>query len=1683
MFHRKKGEPRVFKGKKRTLRKRGGALLLSLALLVTMLPMSAYADETGTSNEYSQDVITGETQGGYGDEGESTEGNEGDVIVTENPEGDEMPEGTNEEDVNEETPIEETPEVVEPVEGEEETPEEETTNNWIETLPLQEVMVVTYDAIDNVALFQAYVEQLLQGVSGFDSSVQLGAASEGAQLTGASKNAYQLILNQMEQIANGSSTTTTVTLSAQELGILGGWSMDELDLEPFADEAQITYALAEKLWMELDYKAVLASLRIDLSKALYWFDPSYGVSIQLQVGMRQTEEATQVMVLGVQFRFAVEEMFQGQGGRYTTDASWILDAEAALAKINGYTLSQVSNPASTEPSNGEEGEVGVQTLEGEDAISVQADINNIPNGKVKNIVVEKDFEETALDDLEFRGGEINVDTAPTDQDRSELVLTKFYKAYVQSSTGERYEISHIGSRVEGENTNVYYVLADGSTSNIKATIKLTTSDKVIFSYKSTTTSYQVSYTCLNETNTKLLTDTMLTSLGGFRNLAQLVRRVNTISNGQVIYFQIRRLPGTNLNVQARNSDGTSATITDVTDRNTSGDTEFVNTYRLSGTRGNVAITYSSTWKKTSFNVSLTMRSVAYTSKAAMAGSLKVEEYYANSVSQGKNIEKQANTSDTRTVLALTTTSTMQTNIQRNSAIFSKIHNTIYAAKENPKWYQVLSGMSVGKEAIALPTAPGATTVTTLTKGEAYGTTIAVTMERTLDTLTGVSTTAKVPVYTILVYNLHADISIQMEYSPMGSKQATYAIMDTTGVEAELYLKQDWVTPNKILWQSLSAGTYYYEKNAVTPGTNASEYVYTIRWKNKPGYYNSTLTIVANNAQGVLTTYTYYTSDTSTATGGKKRVTLGSDGYYTVKLSDLKAQLNSIAYVSFSATPLYYSVTYDANGGNYDNSSKPSDTKIYDSALDNQLIISKLRPERATNTATKTGYVFTGYRILEDASGTVYKPGTTVDLSKLRLSVSSTNQPKLTNGKLTITLTVQAVWRELQGGETTEISGQSKYQIKVGTIAYDVEFWSNSTQSGKDVTFTYPLTIGSGESLLKYVGTTTESGVVTLLYQHPAPVTVSIDTSKIDMKVSLPTTEFDDTHAYQEVDLSKIVVEELDAEYAHIGWKDRNTGTIYYLDGTTTQNLDENSGIAVLSEDTVEDAGIAVLSEDTVEEGYALIDTMDEGYAVVDTMDEVDAVAMLDDSVILPEEGIWVENDETASTSSGGTMMVIADENGMPISIYDPNTFQQSVDTTVVTQENGTNIVKIPWEGLDLEPVLETLQINEVPISITSKTADSMFKTSGNTFEKSQSEILTWLINDIQVNPIVVDPLTGVEKRKASIASIVKSQDGTKYSITFSSEQSTQTPISTQSQISTYASGTTTLTKTITVNVFTETVEAQNAFLSQSRVEELLKLSASEIAAALIQQMGANAWVTGNKDQTVAITSVDSSQLVAQAGEYTIKFTTANGYSTTAQAVVPAVAVSVPDEEPAFFATTPGQSVQQALEAEGSTVLQALAAVGITSSAAVQKAIDNFVVIGPSGISISGASGTGYILANSNGTGYTLPGAGGNFLITGTRETGFQVLAPSGQTFDVIGDNDTGFILVSQDKQLFTVRGNSVTGFYVVALSDVVAEEAAETTSPLTDGKLRNIYLFGFAGGMLLALFCVLQWSSSKKKIR
>jgi hypothetical protein len=1684
--HRRKGEQGVLKKKKGTLRKRGGALLLTLALFATMFPASVYADETGTSNITAQDVIAAEMQGGYGDEGEITVGNEAESVGGEN--GNTTGETVGNESTNEE----------------ETTPGEETAVSWTDALSMQEVMVMTYGAIDHLALFQAYVEEMMQGTSGFDSSTLPGNASEGAQLSGVSKNAYQLLRNQISLIAKGSSTSTTVTISAQELGIQGGWTLADLNIENFGDERAVANALAEKLWMELDYKAVLSSLRVDLAKEMYWFDPAGGISISLQGGVRTTGSTQDALVLGVQFRFAVSQTFQGSGGTYTTNPEWVLSAESSLAKIDGNTIS--NNPEntsnSTEPSNGEEGEVAVQVQEGENEIATQNNTNDVW-GEVDGIRVEKEFELTD-DTITFQGGEINAGTVPTkDTAGYDKILekTSFYRAYVEIN-GTRYPISKLGKGTDGQ---IYYIVANQKADGTEFTYKskLPENSMIIFSYRITETTNTITYRCVNEDNLNILRDEYVTSLGGFRNQVQVVRRVSTIADGQVVYFQIRRLPGTNLTVSAVNANGSPATVTNVTEQNAAGETEFVNTYRLSGTKGNVTIMYTSNWKKNWFNVSLTMRSVAYTTVAAMNGRLKVDSLYIiNTYDSGNDGRYTTNASSSSSpVLAVTGSVNIQSNLYKTRVQFAGVHNTIYQTG-NSGWYQILSGISVGGETVKLPTkvGNGAAVTTTLTRGEAYGTDITVTMVGT-ETVGG----HKIPYYNIEVSNVHSDVSIQTQYSPMGT-QATYAFTSTTGVDAQIYLNKDWVTPSVTMWQTITAGDYYYGKNARTPSNNAAGYTYTIRWKNKPGYYRSEVNVIHSSGTQRYTTWNDVNAYDKKATYNAK------DGYWYATI-DLKPTSNSdLVYVGFSAQAIYYTIaSYSAAGGKYlsnyvsdkKQDSLQTDGKVYDSVLDNQIIVSKVRPE-------KEGYVFVGYKIAEDTSGTIYPAGSYVDTSKLSLSDTTTYKAG-TSGSVA-QLNFVAQWSKIQEGtpgvgyviiQTMTKSGTyATVKIPVsavvgGTYEVDIVQATKITQDGDTLT----ISEDSKKVKLSGIGGTDEELYAKLTYEHPTTVTFSLGDG-VDGSTVTGTSPTSSTKlSYVDtIDLS-VNTRLTRTGYVHLGWYDAISDTSYYFDGTvTTHSLDDDAGIAVLAEETADESFAVV---DTLDDDFAVADTLDDSFAVGTLLDDAFAVAALSDEGIavqdteeavevdaenpygiivyhedgrveIPEAGTAESTSQTAS-SSGGTTMVIADANGLPIYTFDPNTYTGSIELILATHADAvaTDRVQIPWNGMNLTAIWREEEITANNIWVTAKDIEGITITD------------QWLLDNAQAK--IVNKTTGATVGTPTINSSNVSKTPGIYSVELTTGKGT---------------GQSNVTKTINVTVYADEIEITTPTMVFTQSEVTEYKNDGTLNNRLIQSMGVKAFVSYDKTQSVPIANVDH-QIEAVADEYTVTFYTAYGSKVEGTVVVPPTipqfTASPTDQLPAFTATLPGETVQEAIEKAGVDIqaaLQALPgisvetilrAVGGTSGSVLRSATNNFIIVGPnnSGFVISGASGTGYIFANKDGS-YSLPGAGANFVITGSHETGFQVTAPSGEIFDVIGDNDTGFLLVSQDKELFTILGNSVTGFVVVSLQTLADELGLSTTttdtvqSPLTDGGTKNLYPFGFVGGMLLALLCVMQWNEKNR---
>jgi hypothetical protein len=242
---------------------------------------------------------------------------------------------------------------------------------------------------------------------------------------------------------------------------------------------------------------------------------------------------------------------------------------------------------------------------------------------------------------------------------------------------------------------------------------------------------------------------------------------------------------------------------------------------------------------------------------------------------------------------------------------------------------------------------------------------------------------QVPVYWIWVLDIHTDLSIEMKYVLMETNQTNesrYVIANIQGVEAEIYLKQDG-TADKIGWQTLSIGAYYYGKNAVKPGTSIASSAYTIRWRPQSGRYAPYLNINIVNSLGTRATYVYYTGSESAWLGENRQyVQIGTDGYYTVDLDELQLEVNEIAYLTFSSFEISGSMRITDLHGTYEFDIY----SIYSFGLlssYSSLGLFRLFPDYPKS---DNQHIFKGYRIEQDMSGRLYQPGELIDLSKLRL---------------------------------------------------------------------------------------------------------------------------------------------------------------------------------------------------------------------------------------------------------------------------------------------------------------------------------------------------------------------------------------------------------------------------------------------------------------------------------------------------------------------------------------------------------------------------------------------------------------------------------------------------------------------------------------------------------------------------
>jgi pilin isopeptide linkage protein len=801
-------------------------------------------------------------------------------------------------------------------------------------------------------------------------------------------------------------------------------------------------------------------------------------------------------------------------------------------------------------------------------------------GPVSGITVEID--DAALSgtytfaggDIPSNGTEPNVTAAVNDG--------TFKEAYVivGGDSSKRYPISYLASK----GNEVYYKVKgaeDALDKNTSITTDKTTgvtvasvlgeNDQILFSYKSKESArHTLSY------NFQLMSDNV-DVLGGH---ASLISGREEIINNQILYFQIKRCPGTTITITPVNADG--AVNGKVTRVEYSSDS-MLETWKLEGTTGDVTLNIKESWTKTTYNATIKTKTPNLTDTRAkgyfgVAGALingttryGLTGYSNQSVSWYlyKTGVKQLSVDASRTSQVPKNTTVEGTTIK-----FDYISNRLLWEQNitynNLSIREHLYEITVNGEAVSLPPIGNVVgnSVTTLKQGEAAGTKVTVywsNIEASMEEKDW--NRVSLPVYSVLLENVHCDVDVQLHYCVVGS-QRVYTCEEAVGVNAEIYFTPD---SGVAQWGAFTAGSS-------SLGKWLSGNKVQLRWKDKPGYYNSKAIV----SQYVLDSSGNVTSSRNETYSG---LPLDSDGYHRASFANTSSNEYELD-VTLTATPVKYQVTYDSNGGSYDEGTEPTDSKTYGVETVKSIIVDHSRP-------TKENYLFLGYKIKGDLNGVIYQPDEIIDVSS---GVSDLSGLVISTLNDTAVIELEAQWygifpddvlkeakvlikKRQTDGTYKEI--ESTYALVAEGGTFKVTDYKETLKASEDGT--------SGDDLKIDVANSTFEGVQgadtlpTLYYEKSAQIKFDygVDSEEDKKKITGDLPE-----AQEGFGFSKVTVNVEDSTlrrwgYEIVGWEDKTNNLKY----ETTKNftIDElpYGGVTLSPIWKMKDATVKVTAKDTI----------------------------------------------------------------------------------------------------------------------------------------------------------------------------------------------------------------------------------------------------------------------------------------------------------------------------------------------------------------------------------------------------------------------------------------------------------------------------------------------------------------------
>ncbi|SDG77169.1 YDG domain-containing protein [Marvinbryantia formatexigens] len=306
---------------------------------VTETVTEAPVETVTETQEGTQTEITADTEAQTGTESPGTQGQETET-GTENTEAGMPGDGTEAESGPETETESET-------ETETETETEEIADMELQSAGTTAVCAPDAGSLpDNDTLYAGYAQRILYG------GISLYSSSYGeSTLTGLDLKIYRLLKERITAVASGTASSTSFTLTWEELGITQTtWTEEELGVPIWKDENKPMNGLAEEaeaaVLKGIGYDAgrvpaIISALLADCPYELYWYDKSAGTEYtQIPVmGASYIKGNSSIYFLdkGITISFSVAGDYAGDG-TYTTDTSKTGAASRAAA-----TAQQVVN--------------------------------------------------------------------------------------------------------------------------------------------------------------------------------------------------------------------------------------------------------------------------------------------------------------------------------------------------------------------------------------------------------------------------------------------------------------------------------------------------------------------------------------------------------------------------------------------------------------------------------------------------------------------------------------------------------------------------------------------------------------------------------------------------------------------------------------------------------------------------------------------------------------------------------------------------------------------------------------------------------------------------------------------------------------------------------------------------------------------------------------------------------------------------------------------------------------------------------------------------------------------------------------------------------------------------------------------------------------------------------------------